>query len=173
MNFLKGLFDTSSTPASIAAARPNTKARGELHQIASAVIPALSKIQDVQGRSKELRVFGLKILAQGAKWPHVNWKQFALMHNESLIRDTSWEGGHIIDSIAFWRECIRLWIGGQGCFLPFDISKGDLQYVDEVLCDLQDFCKILPCTSDQLIDHQVLSKQVHILFETLKKKISI
>lgn len=176
MSFFGKIFGWSdAAPAASIPSPPKiAEKRGDLHRIACALMPSLSQIPDVKGRSHALRLFGLKILKEGKSWPRVNWRQFALMHNESLIRDTGWEGGDIRDSILLWRSFMGLWMQGGGCLLPIRLSTQDLKYIDEVLSDLYNFCELMPPQLDKPLNQSILSDRAHLMLQalstTLKKK---
>lgn len=64
MSFFFKIFGGSNTTpvAPVVPPKKNVGKRGDLHRVASTSMTTLSQIQDVKGRSKTLRQFGLQIL---------------------------------------------------------------------------------------------------------------
>ncbi len=148
---------------------------GELHRISLAAVPLIASSD--KERQLELRRLGGSVLNPGKSWPSVDWRQFALMHNETSIRDTSWESGFLSDSITAWRSLIKLAESGEE-LLFMGITVQQLRRCIDFLDDLDEFDQYIPkirlgVQIGDLILKGIASKWLSLLGEKLPKKSSV
>jgi hypothetical protein len=104
-----------------------------LTEIAKNAMPQIMNLDSGKKRSSTFRSFGRKILESGKKYRNVNWRQFALMHNSSIIRETSFAGGEITASIDAWKEIFDMWENGDGLYFSFNLSQQQLKETSKAL----------------------------------------
>ena len=115
-----------------------------LSEASEGVIPAMLEIEKGASRELCLQETAEKILALGSSFPKVDWRQFALMHNASIIRKTNFEGGDIGRSISVWQSYFKMWQKGEGFLFSFPLSSATLAKVLKALKDLEHFRSFLP-----------------------------
>lgn len=104
----------------------------------------LQKIESHKARKQALCHLGQKILANGEKWRAVNWRQYALMHNASLIRYTDLEGGEVGISVEAWKFFFTTLSKGEGHFFSLNLNKKQYKAIFSALDDLAYFHNLLP-----------------------------
>ena len=115
---------------------PVPKPESLLSKAAKTAVPKLLQVDTGKARSAGLRSLGKQILQMGRFWPKVDWRQFALMHNASIITETTFEGGFIGVNIQAWLTLLNLWKKGEGKFFSVDLSD---KQVEALTCLLEDF----------------------------------
>ena len=98
----------------------------------------------MEARDQELSAFAKKVLELGKKWPSIDWRQFALMHNSSILHGSEFEGGSIKFSLSAWRQIFQQWKQREGLFFSMDLSDKVIGQIGGILDDVELFHSLLP-----------------------------
>lgn len=141
MNILKTLFSSNSSPPP---SQPSQKTSAILDTLGRQALTLLQQCVNIAGRKGILRRTAESLLSSGKDWAEVRWRQFAMMHAPSMIRETSFEGGAIDVSIARWTYLFELYKRNEANFLPCNLTSGQLNKVLEELHELKGFNNLIP-----------------------------
>lgn len=140
---------------------------------AKLAIPKLMSADHGKHRSTELRTLGKHILSRGNQWPQVGWRQFALMHNSSIIGKTSFEGGAISESIIAWKVIFDTWQSArERPYFNQNLSPMQVKAVCLVLEDMSYFCKLLPPLCLEPMDAADIKRHAEAFLRALKKRLN-
>ncbi|NGX60689.1 MAG: hypothetical protein K940chlam9_00156 [Chlamydiae bacterium] len=126
--------------------------RGILEKKGAGLYQELVVQKGASERDQQLLKFGKSLLKECRGWGAVEWRQFALMHDASIIGDTKYEGGEIGISLEAWRAIFSLWKKGKGHFLAPKITLKQTDLVLETLATTRHFQGLRPWIGPTLMN---------------------
>ncbi len=102
-----------------------------LERIGKGTLSSLTLLPHYQERLKELEVLGKKVLELGGKFGSIDWRQFGLLNNSKLIKDTKLEGGNFFTSLQAAIQFLEDYETGSASFFALE------ENTDSILKDLK------------------------------------
>ncbi len=131
----------------------------------------LAALPLAQQRSDALTKLGKDILSQGENWGIVDWRQFGLLHAETIIKKSTLEGGNFRTSLNAAMEFLAHCTKGGEIFFDLKFPLENLEYLQWTLEDMSAFDMRYPLNEKKEIDNQELEWNASNYLNKIKEQL--